>query len=395
MNGSAPAPHHVLDEIVVLADRQRRWHDAGQTIARVAPRASAMLVIAAAGGLAMTGSVRFGWWLWLAATAGVAAFVLSARRARPATNSMAAQADADAQLEGELRSGHWFARHSNINADADPWTHFHVARAIARARAVAWDAVYPPVRGQRAAAAVALCAAVMLALPLGSGPLQRLGRWLTDRASLRIASTATHAPAGIRRLLERMLGGSNGTDAGTVPPLEAVSDADRQWALDNEAARLANRNAQDRLPLLANAPPSPLARGETAKEDLKSQIEAAIDAAAGATGLGGLQNLETPKALGEVEAEYSKDDPARPILIAALSREVIESKVEAEDLGDAAPDGRRKTEKGQSALEFSGALARTTFDTDHATAPAPVPEQRRLFLARYFARVTPPTGTQP
>lgn len=390
---------HPLDEIVVLADCRRRWRHAVQTITQVAPWASAMLVVAAVSGLVMTGSMQFAWWLWLAVTAGASIFALSARRGRPATDTMAARADADARLDGELQSGHWFARHvvGDVSADIDPWTQFHVARATARARTVAWDVVYPPVPGRQAAAVVTLCAVVMLALPLAGGPLQRLGRWVTDRASFRIASGASLTAAGVQRVLERLLGGTSRADAaGAVPAVDAATDDDRRWALDNAAARLTNRNAQDRVTLPpTSAPRSRLTKGESARVDLASRVEAAIDAAAGATGLGGVQNLETPTGRGEVQAEYSRDDPAESPLIAALSREVLVSKFDAADLGDATQDGRRRTQKGQSAIEFSGALARTTFDIDHVTAPAPVPEQRRSFLAHYFKRVIPSSGAEP
>ena len=117
------SPGEVVRARVADADRLRRVRDESRRVWRVAPLAAAVCVAVAAA------ARWFGWSPLVpvgAIVLGAAALALAAaavRRHRDVSDRSAAALDAQASLNGELRSAHWFAHH----AGADPLGRFSPA----------------------------------------------------------------------------------------------------------------------------------------------------------------------------------------------------------------------------------------------------------------------------
>ena len=95
------------------ADRLRRSRAAAGRLWRIAPAAAAVFVaVAIAARLAgwaprvTIGTIAVG-------TLALLLVIVTARRPRPVSDTAAAEIDAHANLDGELRSAHWFAQHAS------------------------------------------------------------------------------------------------------------------------------------------------------------------------------------------------------------------------------------------------------------------------------------------
>src|SRR5690349_17605183 len=129
--GSAAA---VVTLAVEQAERSRRRQSAGRWLVRAIPIVAGIW-LAAAAAVRWASMPRMWFWFALAASGVAVAVILAWWNRRPTTNdAVAARADADAKLGGELRSAHWFAQSSS----SDPWAAFHVSTAASTAQRVDW-----------------------------------------------------------------------------------------------------------------------------------------------------------------------------------------------------------------------------------------------------------------
>ena len=149
---------------MALADQRRRAQRAMLGLVRVAPLvAGGVLFVAVLARLA-----RFSTAVPLALLGGaviILAIVTWVRsRRRQTSDAIAAAVDHDAELRGELRSGHWFESAQGGN----DWTQFHVDRAVDRAQTVDWAGLYPPVRAGKSWALTAVLAVAAVVLSVGS-----------------------------------------------------------------------------------------------------------------------------------------------------------------------------------------------------------------------------------
>lgn len=133
------------------AESLRRRRVLTRQLLRIVPVVAGILLIAAI--LVRWAHVpASSFWVLLGVSVlGVAVFALINSRVPPVDDAAAAQLDADAQLNGELRSAHWFTAQSD--AVKDDWTTFHVKGAAQRLEGVSWPSVYPPVQIARVSAA--------------------------------------------------------------------------------------------------------------------------------------------------------------------------------------------------------------------------------------------------
>src|SRR5690348_5102686 len=123
--------------IVQRAEQLRRRRLATRALLRVMPFAAGALLVTAALVRLTHASLSLFW-----AAAGVAILLLAAvvlikGRRMAVTDAAATRLDADAALEGELRSAHWFASHP-APPESSAWTDFHLERASRRVDSVSW-----------------------------------------------------------------------------------------------------------------------------------------------------------------------------------------------------------------------------------------------------------------
>ena len=260
---------------LAAADRRRRAREASRLLWRAAP------VIA---GAALAVAVARRWMPWASWTPGavlivgllgLAAYIFVATRARKLTDRAAAAIDADAGLDGELRSASWFASRGH----GDDWADLHLERAAARLNGRDWAQLYPIVRAPRARLASIVMIAGALALTFGL-PQRASARRPTDAASSPAAKVPVPTalqpdgillPPELMAQLQALLDAAQKGDAVTAERL----------ASSEELRELLNKLAQDPelLAKLAKAlaAADPL-KGPTARE-LKELAERARKAA--------------------------------------------------------------------------------------------------------------------
>jgi hypothetical protein len=433
----------LIRDVVARADRRARARDGGRALARLAPLAAAAVLL-------LAGAARLAGWrpalvfaaLGVAVTA-LAGYYLLTRRLRPATDAVAARVDADASLDGELRSAHWFA----IHPDQDPWTAYHVDRAAERATRVDWAALYPRARAGRAWAATAACVLAAVALSVSMPARLAPGQVIVDG----VAIDADQLPLELRKKLEALMAAmeeGKASAAETAATLEQLKDLmakfdpelqkkleamlknmplnaeapkgkaldadelaeraknadsaaglpeDVRWALEDLAARLANSSADQRQTNADN--PSASETGEkgmgsqqaqtemgAAQASMQMVKEAAADPGDAKMMMGGgaMGGDSRPGAGGNTGAEAGAADA---LLIAkALRKELVEAAQDTTGENVDKEDIRRKTEQGKSAMGFTRAAPPATVERSRADAPPAVPEARRDLLQRYFIR---------
>ena len=201
---------------VADADRLRRMREESRRVWRVAPLAAAVC-------LAVAAAARWAGWSPLvpvgAVVLAVAALVLVvvvARRHRDVSDRVAAALDADASLNGELRSAHWFA-HQN---GPDAWVDFHLHRAADRLQQVDWNALYPapPVARDRIASLAMMAGALALAL-IGPGRVSAVADAVTanTRKPVPLSGRALESlPPELRKKIEDLLAAVEAGRAGSL-----------------------------------------------------------------------------------------------------------------------------------------------------------------------------------
>ena len=441
----------ILD-VVAAADRHRRRRDAVRALARIAPIA-AVVIAAIAAGLRLTGGSRvvapvlFG-----LATVSLAALGYLRARTRPTSDAIALQVDTDASLGGELRSAHWFAS----TPDDDPWTAFHLERAVDRARGLEWRDLYPSVRAARSWTLTAACAIAVAALSV-SGPARATLVATTAGSGSQIDGTALAIPAELAKQIEAALAKLDGEqlspeelakalanlkdlatklDPALQKKLQQLMDerksmlnADQanakkdgmksaesssglpeetRWALEDMAAKLAGET-NDRKTNPNNAaaseqsaekglgsPQAAAVKGESGGEmTMQLAREAASDSTQAQMMManGGPQGAQSAGGRGN---HPDAAGSAQALLLAqALRKELVEAA--SDTMGDNVPpkdDIRHKTEQSRSAMGFSK-VTPTSFDRSHAEAPPTVPEARKPLLQNYFVRRPPGDPRRP
>jgi hypothetical protein len=437
----------LIRDIVARADRRARARDAMRTAARVAPILGGILLVVA------LAARLLGWppVVPLAALGAVLVAVVGslvvARRARPASDAIAARIDADASLAGELRSAHWFASGSEMG----DWTAFHVEHAARRANTVDWTALYPPVRATRAWVTTAACAIAVVALsinvparapadsvmvdgvPVTKDELPEELKRKLDALMMAMEEgklTAEAAEASLEQLkdlmanidpalqkkLEAMLKNRPlGEDAVTKrkdldeEDLAEIAEKgtnaglpeDVRWSLEDLAARLANSSAEKR----ETNPNNQAASSETGEKGVGSEQAQAEQAGAQASmqmqmvkeaaadpGMsqmmmgGGAMGGDSRAGAGGNSGKDTGELPDALLIAKALKKDVIEAAQDIKGENVDKEDIRRKTEQGKSTMGFTRAAPPATFERGRADAPPPVPEARRDLLQRYFIR---------
>ena len=435
---SGSRPHDLVRARVEDADRQRRGRDSSRRIWRAAPIvAFACLAIALAGRLS-------GWSPLVSITAivlagaGLAAAIVLSRRPRTVTDADAAAIDAHAEMNGELRSAHWFAHHTE-GADADGWIDFHVGRAADRVQRVDWSRIYPTDPASRAKVATIVFAAAAIALAVVFP-----GRASIAASNNRTATADTPVPnlADVIRqiegiLTEAELGQGRELTAAEIKQLFAQLDklraqqgakaekkdgkpgapsesdlkalaerakrasenTDNDPRVRDQLAEMAEKlsepgaqNAENKEPADANQE-GPQPSNETAKASssagdapagAQSVKEASGSAAAGivmmtSDGGGKEASFAVPGGQGIAAGRGQMPD-----LAAALRKETVESA--QDDEGEKNVTGeRRQTERGAATAAYAH-TAVAPAGRGRSAAPPVVPESRRPALRSYFIR---------
>lgn len=158
---------------VAQAETLRRRRLLTRWLLRIVPMAAGASLVTAALVRLLHAPLAVFWIIIAALLAAVAVSTMLKGRVPAVTDAAAAHLDADAALNGELRSAHWFASSESqgvapADVDVTRWTSFHLERATARVEEVSWDQVYPPVKNPRVWAGSATMAIAAIALVLSS-----------------------------------------------------------------------------------------------------------------------------------------------------------------------------------------------------------------------------------
>src|SRR5262249_10298088 len=123
-----PSARDVVRQRVTQGLARRRARRAVRELARIAPWAAAVVLVAAVLARVLGWPIAVTWGGLGFVALAIAAWFFWRRRAPAATDVFAASLDADAGLGGELRSAFWFAGQGEV----DPWATFHLERAAER-----------------------------------------------------------------------------------------------------------------------------------------------------------------------------------------------------------------------------------------------------------------------
>ena len=421
-----------------------------QALARITPIAAVVALIVALSG-------RFlGWPLAVSVAVlalmagGLVLFALYHGRSREISDPVALSIDADANLNGELRSAHWFA----TTGGGDDWSAYHVEQAANRVGQVDWSALYPPVRAMKSWAASAVLAILAMAIAVeipGIGPKFQ-GAAAGPEAELAAKLAGEEIPEELRKKIEEMLANMTadqmnakemdakmanikelmdqldpamqkklaellkkqplGENAETKRrDLDEEDKAERaergensqaglpedvRWGLEDLAARLASANLDRKSN--ENNPSASSETGEMGKGSQQAEMQAggqqqmqlmreAAKEAGAQMMAGGAGMMGGDSQAGAGGNSGQKSGQADVKSIAeALRRELVEASADARGENVPIEDIRRKTEAGRSSLGFSKVAPLATFDRSRTAAPPAVPVARHPLLYNYFTR---------
>lgn len=234
------------------ADRLRRTREAGRRIWQAAPAIAAASLGLAAGSRWAGWPTSLAFIVPLVGVVTLIAYAAIVRRRRPISDGLSSRIDADAALDGELRSATWFAMHGAEN----PWVDLHLDRAAARVNGVDWAALYPPVRARRAqvASLLLIAGAVVLTISVPRSVSANLdGRLARPDATLAAdlpEDLLLLIPPELQKQLEALLAASRDNTAS--PAARAASIAQLR-ALLAQLSQLKDREALNELARLAEA----------------------------------------------------------------------------------------------------------------------------------------------
>jgi hypothetical protein len=341
----ATSETHIQDA-VARADRARRVRDTAGRLWTAAPvTAAACLILAGAGS-------RLGWaplvTLFVLAGAALAlgAYAAIARRRRAVSDADVSHIDADAGLQGELRSAHWFASaQAGLSAEAsakaeDDWIRFHIARAAERVAGIDWAALYPAPAAGRAKLATGVMAAAAIALAIlvpGRAGVAASSPAAAKAAAAKKPAVLVALPPDLRKQLEEML----------IKAESAV--AGRPLTADEVRALLAKLDELARDPAKQAAANAPGDRPDS-KADLKALAERAKKASEST-------DLE-PEVRDELSNLANKLDGSEQDENAMASRDPQDAAAEKDASGDAKQSksggGKQDSASVQSVKEAAG-----------------------------------------
>lgn len=428
-------------QAVARAEQLRRRRLVTRSLLRVVPASAGALLVAAA--LVRLAHLPLSvFWAALAVlVAGIAVFAMIKGRVPAITDAAATAIDADAGLEGELRSAHWFVS----NPEANAWTAFHVERASGRVESVAWPAVYPPVRAARAWAGSAVLAAAAIAVVMSSA-------WPSAKGTAGIdAKTAAGKKGGalptdlqnqIDELLKAVENGSmpmdaarmkladlrnalanldpkmqaamakaaaeqmknGGKDAGKDDPAKSLADRaekaaaspslpqDMKWSMEDLASKLKYSG----MPQEKNEGES----GQEGKAPNSNQQNQQGDAKPGDAAMQMTRTTATDAQSSQMMAssmspmasergengQEKKGKTGEPLdLKGALRKETIEADEDTQG-SNVLAELRKKSEQQHSTLGFSRVAPLAAYDKSHAAPPPPPSDAVRPLLKQYFIR---------
>lgn len=448
MSDTSSRPADLIRARLAEADRLRRTRTAAGRLWRVAPATAALFVAVAIGG-------RLGAWAPLVTIGTVAVgtltlllLVVTARRPRPVSDAAAAEIDAHAQLNGELRSAHWFAQHG----ERDPWIDFHLSAAVERVQAIDWSSLYPAPSAGRAKLATAVLTAVALAVALvvvpartgviastggvtgkdatrapGSIPIEALTPEMLE-AIEDVLTAAETAQGGaltasqVRALVEQLERLRAQKQIGAEPDRAPATSAKATEADVKDFAERAQRASEDtrlqpevREPLseiaeaLSNAAPAQNSNPKNAEESAAASDDksgaaqskgkgsaedasaASVKEAAAGGGVGVIMmadnNPASSKDGGQGVGGGAGQDSNSESKLANLGAALRKETIEAssDNPGEnVLTELRRKTGRGDASVGFTRSAG--TAERGRSTAPPPVPESRRAAVKSYFVR---------
>ena len=318
-----------MREAVVAADRRRRVRESSRQVWRMAPLAGGASLCLA--GLSRWAGLPAGVpvVVLVAGTCALVAFALTSRRRRPVSDLTALAIDAEAGLNGELRSANWFAQREA----RDSWAEFHLGRAAEKLQRIDWTELYPRTRAGRAKLTTVVFAAATLAMTITMP--ERAGVAPTASASTAEAAPAAQkTPPGrvldpeLQRRLEELLAKAA---KGDLPAAEALAgDAEMRDLLDR-LNQLSDAELMDALKRALEA----TADGKAAADNLKKLADQARRSPDIPGGL--------PKELQDALEKLSDE-----IEIAQSERVV------ADDSGEEASGGPQQAQPGESGKTGAG-----------------------------------------
>jgi hypothetical protein len=443
-----PSARDVVRQRVTEGLARRRARRAVRELARIAPWAAAVVLVAAVLARVLGWPVAVAWGGLAVVALAIGAWFLWQRRAPTATDVIASSLDADASLGGELRSAFWFADQPEV----DPWATFHLERAAARLGVLQWSDFYPPVRATRAwamtAVLVALAAVVTVRLPARHTAAGTRTAGTVDTADLPLEAML---PPDVRMRLEdllRQIEAGKMAAAAANAKLKDLQDllSKIDPSIDPKLAELAKRaqeaaaaEGQGKPPSLADRAKAAAAKSDL-PEDMREQLKelaerlgsprtgerqgesenAAANADAGQLGKSSQGAQAADASMAQAALQLSREaasDPKGQMMLAgagsmggdsragaggnsgaksgnaaasmiaqALRQELIEASADTLGQNVSNEDIRRKTEQSKSALGFTHVAAPPAVDPSRTVPPPPVPDARKPLVLQYFIR---------
>lgn len=379
--------------------------------------------------------------------------ILAAGSARELQDDGIAEIDRAADLDGSLRSAHWFA----VNGPAGPatapnaaWIARHLEEAAGRAAHVDWTRVYRRPSARLPWVLTFVC--VVATLGLSVRPLPRLLKRPLQASEITPASPPPGNPATPSAFVPQIIEGMRAMSSGRTPSEEQLTAIGR--ALEATKSDPAARKRMETEVSASNAPAGtarPWSGGDLdsggwtddyntgfeiadlewayqeamarARMDALSRAEpgtgavspegsanASADARPGdPAGAGALTGapvaadtrgqavsfssllLGRQQATGDAASPNQAQDLERAAgRSAALRNEVVHARSDVPARNVDAPALRRATRAGQGPVDRPGTADPVRYDRSRATQPAPVPEARRPLVHDFFLRRADP-----
>ena len=440
--------------LAARGDRARRVSAARTLIGRIAPAAAALACVASVVAPVLGGPKGLGLFILAGAVIASGLTVLTARYYRHELGDRAvAELDRAANLEGALRSAHWFAWHAAAGGPEAPWIARHLEDTANRVAGVDWSRVYErPVSRLRLTVTVACIAA---AVGLSFTPLPRIMRPATQarnetapppesgraapdapaalvpqildgmkamaagqrpseqqlKAIGQALETARHDPAARKRIEGEVRGSNaNQTEARSSSSSDSDSGAwsndyqngfemsDLDWAYQEAMARGRNDDAPRQEPGEVTGGRDPNdASGRGRRGEPAASGEATGAPVQGDTRGRPIDVSSLLLGRQQASAGSGMPDPAQDIrpsakLTAALRAEVVHA---SSDVTLPNPDqqpARRATNASQTTAGAPLMTAPVQYDRSRAVQPPAVPAARRPLLREFFLRSADPVS---